>query len=254
MTTNESLRNLWIASGYKSDMASAIAGAPPTDQGTIRLYNLNKTEHALNNIENSRLKVSTFQDLNDPFELLAANFKEYSARLLVRNWKDRTSQETGLLCFSADWGEPVMWSHYADRHRGICLGFNVRRDLVKKVSYRADRILHRLDTEEDPGRLPEKLKKQLLYTKSANWSYEEEYRALINLKDTNTENNLQFINLNKDIELAEVILGPLCQESISKVRRFVHSKHPNALVYKARLAFRSFKIVPNKESIKSSHL
>lgn len=67
--TNEIRRREWIAAGYKSDMGSAIASCPPPDSSTIRLYNLTSVKHALSNIENRRLKVSRFADLNDPFEL-----------------------------------------------------------------------------------------------------------------------------------------------------------------------------------------
>ncbi|MDW9570209.1 DUF2971 domain-containing protein [Sinorhizobium meliloti] len=31
----------------------------------------------------------------------------------------------GIVCLSDNWQHPMMWSHYADRHRGICLAFDV---------------------------------------------------------------------------------------------------------------------------------
>lgn len=90
MPIHEMLRREWIAAGYKSDMGSAIACPPPANRSTIRLYNLTSVKNAISNIENQRIKVSRFAYLNDPFELLAANFKEHKMRQVVRDWKDKS--------------------------------------------------------------------------------------------------------------------------------------------------------------------
>jgi hypothetical protein len=65
MPINPALRNEWIAAGYKSDMGSAVPCSPPAQPSAIRLYNLTSAQHALSNIENGRIKVSRFADLND---------------------------------------------------------------------------------------------------------------------------------------------------------------------------------------------
>jgi hypothetical protein len=61
----------------------------------------------------------------------------------------------GLLCFAGDWSEPVMWSHYAEKHTGICLGFDVSRSAVQQVSYQDDRILAALSPTLTPDNLSE---------------------------------------------------------------------------------------------------
>ncbi len=249
MPTNEIRRREWIAAGYKSDMGSAIASCPPPDSSTIRLYNLTSVKHALSNIENRRLKVSRFADLNDPFELLAANFKEHKVRNVVRDWKDKSHSRMGLLCFAGDWSEPVMWSHYAEKHTGICLGFDVCRSQVQQVSYHDDRILAAFSPTTTPDKLSEELQQQLLCTKSAGWRYEEEYRRFVSLDTTLADGNLHFWPIRDDIQLTEVILGALCEEPIESVRQTVKRHFPNAVVFKARLAFQSFKIVPDARTV-----
>lgn len=245
MPTNEMRRREWIAAGYKSDMGSAIASLPPADSSTIRLYNLTSVKHALSNIENHRLKVSRFVDLNDPFELLAANFKEHKTRKVVRDWKNKNHSQMGLLCFAGDWSEPVMWSHYAEKHTGICLGFDVCRSQVQQVSYQDDRILAALGPKQTPTELSEELQQQLLCTKSSGWRYEEEYRRFISLETAHAEGPLHFWPMRGDIQLREVVLGALCDETINSVRQKVERHFPSAVVFKARLAFQSFKIVPD---------
>lgn len=245
MPTNEMRRREWIAAGYRSDMGSAIACLPPADSSTIRLYNLTSVKHALSNIENHRLKVSRFADLNDPFELLAANFKEHKTRQVVRDWKDKNHSRMGLLCFAGDWSEPVMWSHYAEKHTSICLGFDDCRSEVQQVSYQDDRILAALGPKQTPSDLSEELQQQLLCTKSAGWRYEEEYRRFINLETARADGPLHFWPMRGDIQLREVILGALCEETINSVKQKVERHFPGAVVFKARLAFQSFKIVPD---------
>jgi len=45
-------------------------------------------------------------------------------REFLRWTKERLIGKLGLLCFSRNWHNPVLWSHYADKHRGICPGFD----------------------------------------------------------------------------------------------------------------------------------
>ncbi|NKK82626.1 DUF2971 domain-containing protein [Rhizobium leguminosarum bv. viciae] len=45
----------------------------------------------------------------------------------------------GLLCMSTTWQEPLLWSHYADKHKGMCLGFDVDDTHWEPARYRAAR-------------------------------------------------------------------------------------------------------------------
>jgi hypothetical protein len=126
MPMNRALRTQWVAAGYRSTCGSA-AVVPPPPKKYLRVYHLTSAEYAVSNIGLGRIKLARFSDLNDPFELLAVNFRERQVRKIVRDFKDAYDSHTGLLCFSADWTNPVLWSHYAEKHRGVCLGFNLTR-------------------------------------------------------------------------------------------------------------------------------
>jgi hypothetical protein len=39
------------------------------------------------------------------------------------NTRDDLNREKGLVCFSADWRNPLLWAHYSDKQKGLCLGF-----------------------------------------------------------------------------------------------------------------------------------
>lgn len=249
MPAHKEYRKEWVAAGYRSTMASAIAARPPRDKNQIRVYHLTPVDHAMSNLALGRLKVARFSDLNDPFELIAVSFKERSVRKMARDFKSVYDAHTGLLCFSEDWAEPVLWSHYAARHRGMCLGFNVPRKLLQKVRYKAERLLAKLDENDNPMALPTDLQEQLLCTKYGGWKYEQEYRRFVSLSDAIAEGPLHFVRFGKELELAEVVVGSECDLTVAEVRRLVDSLYPGAVTFKARPAFKFFKILPSEKDI-----
>lgn len=241
-------RAAWVAAGYKSDMSSAIACRPPA-ANLIRLYHLTSADHAISDIALGRLKVARFSDLNDPFELIGVNFREREVRQIVRNFKSAFDSQTGLLSFSEDWKEPVLWSHYGARHRGICLGFNVPRNIVQKVRYEDERLLAELEQLDDPMKLSHDFQQLLLNTKYRHWDYEREHRRFVSLEDARAEGRLHFVPFSPELELAEVILGPECVLKLDQVRELVRSRYQAVAVFKARLAFKFFHIVPQENTV-----
>jgi hypothetical protein len=232
----------WLRLGYTKDMGSISIVMPPAE-GFIRAYHLTTAEHGINDISLRRLKVARFAELNDPFELLSVSFHPPANRKLFRRFKDTYNSKTGLLCFSGNWTDPVMWSHYASRHQGICLGFDIRRDHVEKVEYEYDRLKKIFNDDEDPTAIPPRLVAQLRRTKSNQWEYEDERRMFVDLKKAQAEHGLYFWPFNPEMCLKEVILGPLCNISLDSVRELTKARDPDADVFRSRLAFRSFRVV-----------
>ena len=86
--------------------------------------------------------------------------------------EDNFSQK-GIACFSEKWDDILMWSHYADGHRGFCLEFDtgfVPFSMAKQVHY--SDLLPLLPLEDGNADLIE----SLATTKSNNWCYEKEWR------------------------------------------------------------------------------
>jgi len=92
----------------------------------------------------------------------------------------------------------------------------------------------------------------LLCTKYAHWEYEEEVRVFVKLDEAIAEGTLYFWPFSNDLTLGEVILGPLCEYRINDVRRLVTSLYGSVVVIKARLAFKSFRVVPDQRTVKNS--
>lgn len=248
MPYNDEYRKLWKKSGYRTTMGSAATSAPPP-QEKVRLYHLTTEDHGRSNIEKGRLKLARFRDLNDPFELMSLNLRERQVRNVVREFKSTFDSHTGLLCFCEDWTSPVMWSHYAMKHRGMCLGFNVTRTSVQKVEYKDDRILAELDKNGDPFSLSPQLQQLLLCTKCDEWKYEQERRRMIPLANATQEGDLHFVSFDEDLELAEVILGANCDASLEDIRRLVSGRYPEVRTFSARMAWKYFKVVPKESTV-----
>jgi hypothetical protein len=97
----------------------------------------------------------------------------------------RKTHEIGVLCLSSKFDSPLMWSHYAGQHRGVCVEYDVSElqpHALHKVLYGQSRqvlasqirdwILH------DNPLARQAIDKACLLTKSREWAYEGEWRLL----------------------------------------------------------------------------
>jgi len=85
----------------------------------------------------------------------------------------------GVLSLSEKPDESVMWSHYADEHRGICLEFDGSNlgtlfDDARRVDYSDSTPF--IDVTGDPSSL--ELAKLICLSKASQWQYEKEWRVL----------------------------------------------------------------------------
>lgn len=215
----------------------------------MRIYHLLSSEHAISNIELNRMKIARYDDLNDPFELMASDLSNKEMRRAVGVLKNHFHKNRGLLCFSKSWHNPVIWSHYADKHHGIALGFDVHDEFVAPIKYRTSRLPVKFKKNHNEGKLDSVFVNNLLYTKYKHWKYEEEVRLHVNLNECEPEGGLYFTSF-KDvgIELKEVILGHSCETTLQSIRKLVKDKYSNINTFKARLAFRSFRVVSDQRT------
>jgi len=193
------------------------------------------------------LKVARLADLNDPFEFMWVMWRHLDLRRKIQEWKDQYDDLLGFLCFSSDWTNPVLWSHYADKHRGICLGFDLARKEAKSVSYEAKR--QDIQLPDAVGRLPSELEDRLLLTKFEHWRYESEIRLRVPLDIATREGSLHFKAFSESLVLKEVILGDQCPLSTDVVRSLTSAMDSTPITFRARLAGKSYNVVPDGESV-----
>jgi hypothetical protein len=95
--------------------------------------------------------------------------------------------DRGICCFSSEQDNPLLWSHYADQHRGICAGYSLERNPkpnLLKVEYGGDREVRTSSIAKaviDNDLVhQEKLDRDILLRKALPWEYENEWRLLGN--------------------------------------------------------------------------
>ena len=159
-------------------------------------------KETLRNLSLQKNWIANPQSFNDPMEFRLMN--EYDAikvrieeinstqRLKNRNRLSKMISEFGVVCYSFTHGyNNLMWSHYGDSHKGMCLVFdvtNVNDEAVGiyKVNYVDHFKLPEVDLNYTEITLREELLK-IVTTKSIDWSYEKEYRQIFYSKNEYTE-------------------------------------------------------------------
>jgi hypothetical protein len=209
--------------------------------GKLRVYHFLCRGYGLDDIRRRRLKIATIADLNDPFELLPSS-TDKATRARFRVWREQFDQQFGMLCFSRKWSNPVQWSHYAVKHTGLYLGFDIPAWILTPVRYRTKRITPRVDLLE--SRIPEGRKEMLkvLSTKYKHWHYENEVRCFTDLKDQDPVTRLYFADFSPKLVLKEVIVGPLSTVTREELTDALGDLAVKVALFKARLAFKTYTV------------
>jgi hypothetical protein len=175
---------------------------------------------------------------------MALNSHKREIRQLLRRFKASQNSKMGLLCFSKNWTDPLLWSHYATKHKGFCLGFDLRRgEEVQEVLYAENRPRMEFGTYKDAQSITTDLQNLLLRTKFIGWKYEQELRRFVDLSKIKQEKGLYFLPFDEDLRLREIILGERNDLSLEDVRALAKATNPGAVVFKTRLERRAFRIV-----------
>jgi Protein of unknown function (DUF2971) len=118
--------------------------------------------------------------------------------------------ERGVCCFSTDFDNPLLWSHYAKQHQGICIGYTTDRlpkPALQQVAYGGMRsiktsLVADVFCRAVPGS-EEVLDSSVLLCKAQEWCYESEWRLIgrVGLVDS-------------PLLMTEIIFGLRCPEPV----------------------------------------
>ena len=205
-------------------------------------YHFLSSRHAIHDLEREMIRISTLDTLNDPFELMPyLRYKHLEKRKRYHNIRKEISKKYGLLCFSQSWNEPLLWGHYADKHKGIAIGFEILKDEILKVDYNPDPIRKQFELTND-SKINEKLFLGLAKVKYQEWHYENEYRILVKLKDCTKINGHYFIQFEDRLKVKEIVLGSRYDNNKEYVLEL--AKRLDAKVIPSRMEWQGYKIKP----------
>ncbi|MGG7568061.1 DUF2971 domain-containing protein [Rhodovulum sp. DZ06] len=224
------------------------------------LYKYYPAEYGREAILNRRLKISELGATNDPFELASINTKDKEVRSKIQDWRREVSRFYGMISLCNNRKNPVMWSHYAEGYKGICLGIEVGMQELTQVKYRAERTEISLEQLNEallhPGNTD---LRDLMCTKFLHWSYESEWRVIFKLSeyDTQERGSLKFLPFSSSLKLREVILGPNYEpkdKKTSEALKKAISDSAECVLRTARPAFQKFEIVLQQNDRLAKHL
>jgi hypothetical protein len=99
--------------------------------------------------------------------------------------KFKSQQNVGVLSLSEKHLDILMWGHYTDSHKGICIGFDYNKLLFyfndtlfppDKVKYPPSNEYPKWDPFVDDK---EELVEKIFFTKALCWKYEQEWRVIL---------------------------------------------------------------------------
>ena len=205
----------------------------------MRLYHFLKAEYGISAIKDCRLKVARLAELNDPFEGFHTDTGNYMSQFLLKERRRVANQRHGVLCFSKDYRNPVQWAHYADSHRGFCLGFEVTEDDLIEVDYVNGRssLAELISVIDIP---PREFLRFMLSRKYSHWSYEKEVRKIVPIPLKSKEP--VFYNFKESIRLTDVVIGCRNTAPMKSIRSILRAYSPAPRVIRVRPSASAFEM------------
>lgn len=171
----------------------------------------------------------------------------------VVNYLRKTLDRYGIFCASRRRDQLLMWSHYAEQHRGFVLEFtpNIEKDspltLIRPVTYTTVRPLaYRTPADMIKKSLTMSLLEStrstvetLIYSKAKEWEYEEEERLYIPdfVKPGQTKSYLKF----HPEELTSITIGCRTPDGkATEVEKLGRSVNPEVKIVRARMDSREY--------------
>lgn len=219
----------------------------------VKIYRYLAANWALKTLQERRLKISRIKELNDPFKWWVGAFADdpnhrEAGRAAFNTFVDRLNDRFGIISHSAELSDPVIWSHYADGHKGIVIEFDhYLVESLHPVSYchvlPTIDVAHLIGSSFDPA-YTSSILKTALARKSPSWAYEKEYRVHFDLTSDCQEMDEMFFSAIPEDFLKRVILGVRCQTSEEEVEDALRQGgFTDVEVVRAHLSETSFEIL-----------
>lgn len=229
-------------------------------------------EYNLENIKNGVIWGSKADCFNDPYDCLFSSdaLDELVKRAIdnkrqafiprieyVENELSKVSQDIRdkivVSCFSERNDSLLMWSHYADQHKGICVTYDYNKlvrlcqRLIRPVRYGNKISTVYLDKNRRKRDIGE-----ILITKAIDWSYEQEWRVIDTIQpyEKDTTKNCKGKTIEAPVP-EKIIFGSKVNMKDNIVKDFInYCVDQNIKCTQMCLDNNVFKLIENDLSIK----
>ena len=193
-----------IEKGYIENAKELLLREIPADEIIYKYFRGINRDY--NTITGSELWLCNAYALNDPYDCAflanrypkrCGNEDDYTAQYQLNVESKNMQNKVFVSCFSERSDSLLMWSHYANNHRGICVGYGLK-ELIEKygcfpVIY--SDVIPKWQENNNPH--------LAMLTKYKEWEYEKEWRII-----KVDENSRGKIGIKEDfIKPQKIILG-----------------------------------------------
>ena len=233
---NEALKYYKRALYYKTLLKTNMK-----QKNYVHLYSFRRfNEFSLSDLINNEITVCPSKNMNDPFdsiinlwgseEQLKETCKEHKHiknlsrsfdYFRIRSFCNGETEEA--------LGNLLMWSHYADEHRGYCVKYKLSKHFIKQDENDSFEhmflkpIIYRKDEEKvDISELTTINTDLAFATKHESWKYEKEVRLIV--YNPNKEESFYGIPLDKDSCIEAIYFGCKCKPGTINTIKNLFSK------------------------------
>ena len=180
--------------GFDELVIDSETSTPIHDNHFFKYRSLSNLRYFLDILVNKRLYMATYSELNDPMEgayLVSGNNSNATNQWLQLL---RSAKNDWRICsFSKNYNNVLMWSHYADSHKGCCIECEVVSKSVNIVNVKYGSQIPPINLNLPP----KDAAKDVLSRKLDVWKYEDEVRVLKDVPRSSTKSKFLKIKIHK---------------------------------------------------------
>ena len=202
-------------------------------------------ESANKTLFQTRLKWSSPKLFNDPFDnQFDIQFELSSKESMYNQEIHQILSDRCMFCVSETHDNILMWSHYADDHKGAVIEFHAQLEdsaflVAQRVRYESTIPIftHEMMKELQADGLFD----MITLTKSKDWEYEKEWRVVTTMRDKSKD--CEILRFPPE-EVAAIYLGcRTTDECKREIIEIMNDKYPDAKIYQGRKHEREFSLV-----------
>ncbi len=187
------------------------------------------SKHTRDILISEKFFFADWEKMNDPLEGFFQYYKTHETDDNVKDIYDEKNNY-GICCFSKNYNEILMWSHYADNHSGICIEVEVDELLCDQNVIDIVDVVYKQNIESIVTTHANA--QELLSKKLNKWKYEKEVRVFCQGKNTR----------HKIGKITKIFLGLRCSDKDKEtIKEYIGNK--NIKIVKTDISFKTNRIV-----------
>lgn len=168
------------------DVEKALGALYCNNQDHENNYKINLTKKAIRSGKNyydATLENLHLLSKEDKRNII--NFEKNIISNALEKMEHSLKENTKISCFSETYNNILMWSHYADKHTGFCVEYDISNlDIDHKFKISFSPVIYTKNPVDISNAILSKrldiVRNILLTNKSSDWEYEKEWRFITN--------------------------------------------------------------------------